>query len=329
MTWTQEEIAEDEENDERIAERRDELSAMSPKEISDILSATGIGEAVDLLFSMERKKVADILSVMTSDGRAKMWTSFSNRYDSIPIDTDRYLFVPRNISTTTQGLVDTKHKRSKTNSTASPSVASCVQGMGASPVLNWSVPTHKDLPTGGQCVMNSVNKSLELQDINGRLDLELLEVTQGKLIAKNPHARQEAYGCSTVGSRSFTTTVVAGALRKLLPGHNITLRNLCKKGKSKQAIESVASGGKGHFLVDGELDKVWYPNEDPGGDWRHMVLVEGGWMHETTGGAWTRYRVADSTKRGSRLPTLFDKTNQPCYFNHIHCIYEFSVSAKA
>ena len=217
----------------------------------------------------------------------------------------------------------------KTNTNASPSVASCAQGMGVSPVVNSAVPTHKDLPTDGQCVMNSVNKSLELQDIDGRLDLELLEVTQGKLIAKNPHARQEAYGCSTVGSRSFTITVVAEALRNLLPGHNITLRNLCKKGKSKQAIESVASGGKGHFLVDGELDKVWYPNEDPEGDWRHMVLVEGGWMHETTGGAWTRYRVVDPTKHGSTLPTLFDKINQPCYFNHIHCIYEFSVSAKA
>ena len=59
-----------------------------------------------------------------------------------------------------------------------------------------------------------------------------------------------------------------------------------------------------------------------------MVLVEEGWMYEATGGAWTRYRVVDSTKRGSRLPTLFDKANQPCYFNHIHRIYEFSVSAK-
>ena len=124
---------------------------MSPKEISDILSATGIGEAVDLLFSMERKKVADILSVMTSDGRAKMWTSFSNRYDSIPIDTDRYLFVPRNISTTTQGLVDTKHKRSKTNSTASPSVASCAQGMGFRKVLE----TPKWIKRLGVSVLNT------------------------------------------------------------------------------------------------------------------------------------------------------------------------------
>ena len=32
MTWTQEEIAEDEENEERIAERRDELATMSTKE---------------------------------------------------------------------------------------------------------------------------------------------------------------------------------------------------------------------------------------------------------------------------------------------------------
>jgi hypothetical protein len=176
--------------------------------------------------------------------------------------------------------------------------------------------------------MNSINKSLELQGINDRLDLELLEVTQGKLIAKNPHARQEAYGCSTVGNCSFTITVVAKALRNLLPNYDITLRNLYKGGKSKHAIESVVSGGKGHFLVDGELDKVWYPDEDPGGDWRHMVLVQKGWMYEVTGGAWTRYRVADSTKRGSRLPTLFDKAIQPCYFNHIHRIYEFSVSAK-
>ena len=129
-----------------------------------------------------------------------------------------------------QGLMNTKHKRSKT--AASLSVTSCVRGMGVSPVLNWSVPTHKDMPTDGQCVMNSINKSLELQGINDRLDLELLEVTQGKLIAKNPHARQEAYGCSTVGNCSFTITVVAKALRNLLPNYDITLRNLYKGGKS-------------------------------------------------------------------------------------------------
>jgi hypothetical protein len=220
-------------------------------------------------------------------------------------------------------------KALKTNTTVSPSVASCAQGMGGSPVVNSAVPIREELPADGQCVMNSVNKSLELQGVNERLNLELLEITQGKLIAKNPHARKEAYGCSAVGNRSFTMIVVVEALRKLLPGHNITLRNLCKKGKSKHAIESVASGGKGHFLIDGELDRVWYPDEDPEGDWRHMVLVEGSWMHETSGRAWTRYPVTDSTKRGSTLPTLFDKDNHPCYFHHIHHIYEFSVSPKA
>lgn len=219
--------------------------------------------------------------------------------------------------------------RTVLDSIASLPMASCPRGKGVSRVVNSAVPVDQELPADKQCVLDSVNKSLELMGRGERLTLEILAVAQDKLIADNPRAQPEAYGCSKEGNRSFKIAVVAEALRKLLPGYNITLRNLCKvQGLSKAIQRVVTSGGKGHFLVDGELDKAWYPDEDPRGEWRHMVLVARNWMHEYSAGSWSRYPVCDTTKRGSVLPSLFDKANQPRYFNHIHRIHEFWISAK-
>ena len=213
----------------------------------------------------------------------------------------------------------------------------------------------RSLPSDVDCVLNSVNKVLELHGLPQRLTKQGLCEAQAPLIHQNPAARVGAYGDPPNHSEgpSFTIAVVLRALRDLLPGHHITIRNLCKRGGSIQAVlQDIARSfkkkktkrGSRRFLIDGILNSEWKPDEcskygaeawhkDPTG-WRHMVMLDEkrSKMYDHQAGSYDEWNVVGSAgeldpilcnARGD-LPPPNSPTCAP-WLAKIHKIYEFDI----
>ena len=232
---------------------------------------------------------------------------------------------------------------------------------GSGPVVNSSdlgAVGVGGLPSDVDCVMNSVNRGLEELGFKHRLSKDELCKAQTQLQQENPKANSESYG---EPSKSFTIPVVAKALRGLLPEHNITLKNLCKKGRDvKQILSQIASAFKKPqrqrkkmlYLVDGVLNSSWFVGDMDGdraveaddckndpADWRHMVLLseEGNAMFDFQGGETVEHRAVDLSRKGSEYPTLCDRGGRirgrdehlgAPYLVWIHKIHLFDVERK-
>ena len=203
----------------------------------------------------------------------------------------------------------------------------------------------------GRCVLNAVNRALQLSGVSSRLSWRDLCETQAALIQANPDAKEGAYGNRR---RDFTLHVAFGALRQLLPEHEITITNLCKGNVAvSDILKDIAvdftkrkeSRKTRLFLVDGTLNCKWWkeslskPQEDSFSqpqEWRHMILLDEqtNHMHENQGGEDITYRAVDTTRAGSLNPTLCTRSGQVShysaelgapYIRDVKRIYEFEV----